>query len=308
MALLKSIPIIAMLLVAIFKDYLPKRIRSKSWLRNCIVTLLLLAALVNIVIIASDDNKVSDMRIQNKELNNKVDSLVKISNSLQSSLNQQYTTITDLSLKLGPFVRLATNKYPRVAPDSALQRLHQELERVKTRTSDIVKRTNIISYFELRVELDETSSSNKSVSEKETSAGIQSAVALFDAKKNRYRFITDFQFSYQQISPSLKKAFFVYRPEDPSQFLGKSIQALNVMDTFACNYSSFADPLGFSLSGVVNKIAVTISVNGVQIPIFISDELPANQLFSRQLEFGVAESFDRFDEKYALALNKGFQQ
>jgi len=307
MAFLKSLPIIAMLLVAIFKDYLPKKIRSKSWLRNSIVILLLSAALVNIVIIASDDNQVSDMRIQNKELNNKVDSLVKISNSLQSSLNQQYTIITDLSLKLGPFVRLATNKYPRVAPDSALQRLHQELERVKTRTSEIVKRTNIISYFELRVELDETSSSNKSVSEKETSAGIQSAVALFDAKKNRYRFVTDFQFSYQQISPKYRKAFFVYHPEDPSQLLGKSLRVLNTIEAFGCNYSAFANPIGFSSSGVVNRITVAISVNGVQIPIFTSSELPANQLFSRQLEFNVSESFDHFDEKYSLALDKGVQ-
>lgn len=60
------------------------------------------------------------------------------------------------------------------------------------------KRVNVINSIEIRVNLDEITEKG-TPGERETSAGIQSAIALFTADKTRHRFVTDFQFSFQQM-------------------------------------------------------------------------------------------------------------
>ncbi len=100
--------------------------------------------------------------------------------------------------------------------------------------NSLEKRVNIINSLEIRVNLDEITQKGKQ-GEKNTSVGIQSVVALFTKDKIRHRFVTDFQFSFQQLSENIRRATFIYIPEEPTKILGRSIDYLKQIEIFSCN-------------------------------------------------------------------------
>ncbi len=63
-------------------------------------------------------------------------------------------------------------------------------------------------------------------SDADTSAGLQSAVALFTKNRDRIRFVTDYQFKDRQISETRRRLSFTYTPETPEQIVGKEISFL----------------------------------------------------------------------------------
>jgi hypothetical protein len=227
--------------------------------------------------------------VRESELTSKITSLVEGNQTLQE--------------RLSPFEQLAKKFYPNVDQVSALQRMQEDFERLRTKTEALEKKTNIVSYLELRITLDELTPP-AAVSDKETSAGIQNAIALFDVNNIRYRFVTDFQFSFQQVSPTLRRGFLLYKPEDPRQLLGRPIDLLNRMKDFVCNYSDFVSYMGFNRSNQRNRITLVSYVNGIEIPLFTDLELQPGQLYAGQLAFPLAQVFSDFTAKYAKALQE----
>src|SRR5262249_41704738 len=112
----------------------------------------------------------------------------------------------------------------------------------------------------------EISTAPTAISERRTSAGVQSVIAFFDQDKNRYRFVTDFQYADEQVSSTSRRYFFVYRPESPSEILGRQVDFLSRMTDLVVNYASFlkeisvpADPAKPSF------ISIAVFVNGVEV-------------------------------------------
>jgi hypothetical protein len=165
------------------------------------------------------------------------------------------------------------------------------------RISDLEKRVNVINSLEIYVKLDEITE-NKVPGEKSTSVGIQSVVALFTKEKTRHRFVTDFQFSYQQLSPNIRRAMFVYGPEEPTKILGKSIDYLNGMEVFAANFTKFIDLVGFDRKNQDHMISLTVLLNGVEIVTLNNLPIPQGQLYSGQLNLDVTESFVNISGRY----------
>ena len=139
---------------------------------------------------------------------------------------------------------------------------------------------------------------NKIPGQKSTSAGIQSVVALFTKEKVRHRFVTDFQFSFQQLSPNIRRAMFVYRPEEPTKILGKKIDYLNDIEMFAANFSNFIDHIGFDRKNQEHMISITVLLNGVEIVTLNNLAITEGSLYSGQLNFEITKSFQNISERY----------
>jgi hypothetical protein len=169
------------------------------------------------------------------------------------------------------------------------------------RIHELQNRLSIISSLEIRIYLDEMTV-NKPVSEKETSAGIQSVIALFAVDKTRYRFVTDFQFSSEQVTPEVRRAYFVYKPEDPSQILGKKVSLLGQIDKFVFNYSGFIEPLNFDKSNPNHRISLSVLMNGIEIVSIKEKPIPPKLLYSGEATLDVHEQFRNAElvyQKYA---------
>ena len=178
-----------------------------------------------------------------------------------------------------------------------IQALRQTVVQKDERISDLERRINVINSLEIRVNLDEITK-DKTPGEKETSAGLQSAVALFSKGKVRHRFVTDFQYSVQQLSPNIRRATFVYRPEEPTKILGKSIDYLDSMEIFVVNFTDFIDPLGFNRQSQEHMVSVTVLLNGVEIVTLNNLAVHKGQLYSGQLKLDVTKTFRDISAQY----------
>jgi hypothetical protein len=244
MILVKIIPIIVMLLVAIFKDHLPSTLSAKKWVHNIIFILLVLTATINITIIIIDGNKSKALR--------------------------------------------------------------QEIENVKIKASEVEKRTSIISNIEVRVFLDEITEA-RAITDKKTSIGRQSVVAFFDLNSKRYRFVTDYQFAHQQVTPTLHRGYLIYKPEEPSEILGKPIELLNQFMDFRVNYSEFLKYIGFSKTNKLNRITAVLYLNGIEMIMFKDIILEPATLFKDEIIFPIGTFFNSFDKKYYSLIDSRLQ-
>jgi hypothetical protein len=178
-----------------------------------------------------------------------------------------------------------------------IQSLKETVIQKDQRISHLEKRVNVINTLEIIVNMDEITQ-DKTPSEKSTSAGLQSVVALFTKEKIRHRFVTDFQFSFQQLSPNIRRAMFVYRPEEPTEILGKSIDYLNDIEMFAANFTSFIDPIGFDRKNQEHMISLTVLLNGVEIVTLNNFAITNGHLYSGQLNLDMTKSFQNISERY----------
>jgi len=169
------------------------------------------------------------------------------------------------------------------------------------KSSELERKANIISSLEMRVWLGEITE-KRPISELQTSPGIQNAVALFTKDKTRFRFVTDFQFSYQQATPTLRRAFFTYKPEEPVAILGRNIKFLENMDKFAFNYSDFLKPIGFKSPNKGNVISISVLLNGVEVVSLNNVPIKAGSLLSGQLVLDVSPAFKDIATKYSRQL------
>lgn len=178
-----------------------------------------------------------------------------------------------------------------------IDKLQGTLEERNQRIAELDRRVNVINSLEIRVSLDEVTQ-ERPVSDVETCAGKQSAVSLFNKDKTRFRFVTDFQFSFQQVSKNLRRAFFVYRPEEPTQILGRNIGFLEATEKLAANYSDFLEPIGFDPKNQTHMISISFLLNGLET-IFLNNIEIAETLSAGQFLLDVNQTFKDISEKYS---------
>ena len=167
----------------------------------------------------------------------------------------------------------------------------------EVKMSELELRANTIQSIQLRVSIEATTS-KKPISDKRTSAGLGSAAALFTEDKTRYRFITDYQYSTQQISENTNCLTLVYEPEDPTQLYGKPIDFLDNIDVFVCNYSSFFQTARFDPGSMGNSIDITVFINGVDV-VAIRDKMTSpGVLAGGQVVLDINKEFTNISEKY----------
>ncbi len=163
---------------------------------------------------------------------------------------------------------------------------------------NLEQNAKIISSLELRIDADEITSPSK-LTEKEMSMGIQSAVALFDSNGTRYRFVTDYQFSIQQISLNKRRVSLIYKPEDPNQILGRSISLLSKINIFAFNYSQTPEIFGIRDDQKTYLIRCNLYLNGIPINIFDNLIFPNGKIYQEQINIGVNEQFSKIEKMYS---------
>ncbi len=165
------------------------------------------------------------------------------------------------------------------------------------KTSDLELQANSIHSIQMHVSIESTTL-KQPMSGKDTSVGISNAVALFSEDNTRYRFVTDYQYSTQQISENITRLDFIYNPEEPAQLSGKPISFLENMKVFACDYSSFFQLTGLQPSEINNSLSLTVFVNGIEV-INIRDETVASEMLtSGQGNMDVSNEFANVNKEY----------
>ena len=123
-------------------------------------------------------------------------------------------------------------------------------------------------------------------------------MGLFTIDHTRYRFITDFQFSVQQIAPNIKRAFFIYKPEEPEHILGKKILLLEQIDKCGFNYKDFVGPSGFKPLKRNYKLLLKVFLNGIEATSVESPPLRGKTLTSGQITLDVKQAFENIQQIY----------
>jgi len=168
----------------------------------------------------------------------------------------------------------------------------------KAQISELELRANTIQSIQLHVSIDAMTPS-RPIGNKETSVGLMSAVALFSKDKTRYRFVTDYQYSMQQISENVNRLMLVYSPEDPTQLLGKPISYLQNMDAFKCDYSDFFRQAGFDPGSMGNPVSITVFLNGVDVVVLDDRRAAPGVLANGQATMNMSKDFAQVSNLYS---------
>jgi len=140
--------------------------------------------------------------------------------------------------------------------------------------------------------------------DRQASAGLQSAVALFNARGDRFRFVTNYQFEEQQVDSGTKRLFLSYTPEVPSQLLGQPVAVLATMENLGFDYAEFLKISGFADSSRPMQMAFQLRLNGVEVVSQKTPILPAGQLTSGQLSLKVGAIFRKVPATYNAVVSK----
>lgn len=187
--------------------------------------------------------------------------------------------------------------------DSTIQDQENKIEEKDKEIEELIARTSSISSIELRVYIDEITSKKK-LTEIVTSAGIQSAVAFFNKKDERFRFVTDFQFSHQQISDNIHRGTLVFKPEDPNQILGQNIKILQSFKAFVYNFKDFTQYFGFDKNNKTNLLSLVLFVNGIELINIQNIPHENGKLYEGQLSIPVEQLFTDVETTYQQKINE----
>lgn len=188
--------------------------------------------------------------------------------------------------------------------DSTIQEQESKIEEKNKKIEELTARTSSISNIELRVFLDEVTPKKK-ITELSTSAGIQSAVAFFNNKDERFRFVTDFQVSEQQISDNIHRGTLIFKPEDPNQILGKNIKILESFKVFVYNFKDFTQYFGFDKSNKTNLLSLVLFVNGIELTNVQNIPHENGKLYEGQLSIPVEQLFKDIETTYQQKIDEG---
>lgn len=184
---------------------------------------------------------------------------------------------------------------------SKIDKLQETLEEKNQKIAELERRVNVINSLEIRVSFDAITE-NQPISDRQGEVGILSAVELLLHDKTRFRFVSDLQAYSQQITPTIYQKKFIYRPEEPTQICGRSINFLEQINKFAFNYHDFLLPVKFS-KNKSNKISIALLLNGVEVVALSNVALaPSGFLDSGEYVMAVNEAFRNIPEKYNLQL------
>jgi len=167
------------------------------------------------------------------------------------------------------------------------------------RDVNITSDKRIIQSIALRVyiETDTQPSKPTGPSDADTSAGLQSAVALFTASE-RIRFVSDWLVKDRQASETRRRLSFLYNPETQEQILGKEISFLSSISIFAVNYKDLATNLKFAFS-TNTVLHADVIVNGVPVAVIDAREAQPGALAGGQANLNVAEAFGNAPAVYS---------
>jgi hypothetical protein len=127
--------------------------------------------------------------------------------------------------------------------------------------------------------------------ERQTSTGIQSAIALFTTNLTRIRFVSDWSWSTHQVNSNKNRVSFNYSPETPTDILGRDIEFLKEIDVIAFNYS------GFFTGEESATLSISLLINGLEMgPISIAT--PAGALKAGQGNANVRGAFQQIPDRY----------
>ena len=296
-------------LLTILLDYKwhDKRTKLFKRLRGSLIAITIFSLAIGIYITIQDDKDKND---EIKSLTNKLD-------SANNTLRYIKASGDTLKNQMNPFLELAKSKYPNLSNKVALDSLKNRIKKLDSsyfynsikvsqldeKAKKLEQKSKIISSLEFRMFVDEITPSS-SLTDKETSAGIQSVVGLFDVSNTRYRFVTDFQFSVQQIQKNRRRVSFVYKPEEPYQVLGKNIDLLSKVSVFAFDFSKIPEIFGEPTTEKTFLVTCFMYLNGVQISIFDDYSLPKGRLYKGQVDIPVSSQFVNIEKKYSEYIDK----
>jgi hypothetical protein len=172
--------------------------------------------------------------------------------------------------------------------------------------SELSLRSSAIQTIQLRVSIDAITP-NHMPGDKETSIGIMSSLALFSKDMTRYRFVTDYSFSNQQISDNTSRLTLIYEPEDPLQLYGRQISFLENMDTLAFDYSSFFKSINFEPGSMGNTIDVDVLLNGTYVFTLHNSATPG-VLASGPCKVDISGAFSNISKSYSAKLKANRQK
>ena len=167
---------------------------------------------------------------------------------------------------------------------------------------ELEKKANIIQSLKLHIFVN-IKTLESQVADQQTSAGLSSVIALFAKDKTRYRFVTDFQYTTHQITPTVKRIEFIYRPENPLQIYGKQIDFLKNMDKFVCNYQDFLETVEIS-DNLGSAVDINVFVNGVNVITLQNLNCNAGVLSGGQATLNISDSFEKISERYIVKIKE----
>lgn len=171
----------------------------------------------------------------------------------------------------------------------------------KSQISELERKANVIHAIELHVSIDAITPPSEP-GPKYTSVGLANVVALFSQDKTRYRFITDYQYTTQQVDATTKRMMLQYESEDPNQLLGRQINYLENVEKFVCNYSSLFKITGFATDTESYAIDINVLINGVETMNIIGKPVEKGVLSSGQAILDVSKGFAHITEAYEQQL------
>jgi len=183
-----------------------------------------------------------------------------------------------------------------------LDKYQEDLKNKQHRINELENKSNIIQSLELHVFVN-IKTLESQATDRETSAGLSNAIALFAKDKTRYRFVTDFRFTIQQITPTVKRIEFIYRPEDPVQILGKQIDFLENMEKFVCNYQTFLRKVNIT-DNLGSTVNINVFVNGIDVITLRDLNCNAGVLSGGQAALSINDSFKKIPERYIVKIKE----
>ena len=170
------------------------------------------------------------------------------------------------------------------------------------KVAELESRLSLINTIELHVFIYEKTEVRPK-EEIKTGMGMQSAVAFFNKDNTRFRFITDFQFSHQQIDSNTNMGSLKYKPEEPSQIIGKDISFIENFEVFAYNYSDFLQYFDFDKKNKNHRIGIKLFINGIEVMDLNNIGHENGELYSGLLSLNLKEQFQNLKRKYVDKIN-----
>ncbi len=160
----------------------------------------------------------------------------------------------------------------------------------------------LIHTLELHVALD-LETTRADVSGEKRDFGLTSFVALFARDGKRFRFESDATIRDEQISADVRRLRFVYRPENPSDMLGKPVAWLASMVAFGVDYSEILNIKQIGVEDAASRLLCRVLVNGVPVG-QLQTAIPKGAISRRGLSWTAEKVFAEMPNVYNEALSR----
>ncbi|MGX1927759.1 hypothetical protein [Flagellimonas sp. 2504JD4-2] len=175
--------------------------------------------------------------------------------------------------------------------------LNETLKQRNDRLKELETRVRIIHSVEVHMFIDEKTT-DRDIGELKSNMGISFAIAFFNEKNERFRFVTDGTFSNQQINKNTNRGTLKFRPENPSQVLGKNISFLESFEVLVYNFSESYQYFEFDKINKTHRITLHFYLNGTKVLDLRNIPHDNGKLSEGQLSLDLKNEFSKLEEKY----------